>query len=68
MSNFTLRYALDLCLVAQTASAMEASASKPTMTIISAGVTHKTPFYNCGRFLARISRDNGFSFEEAKAG
>jgi hypothetical protein len=68
MSSFAFRYALDLCLVAQTASVMEASASKPTMTIVSVEVTYKTPFYNWGRFLVRISRDNWFSFEEAKAG
>jgi hypothetical protein len=67
MSNFAFRYALDLYLVAQTGSAMEASANKPTMTIVSAGVTYRMPFYNWGRFLARISRDNGFSFEEVKA-
>jgi hypothetical protein len=55
-------------LVAQTASAMETSASKPTMTNVSTGVTYKMPFYNRGRFFARISRDNEFSFEEVKAG
>jgi hypothetical protein len=68
MSGFAFRYALDLCLVAYTGSAMEAGASKPTMTIVLAGVTYRMPFYNWGRFLAGISRDNGFSFEEAKAG